>query len=165
MHGAMNPFQFGLRSALSLLALCLAAACSAAGGVAPKPGSESAVAADTGPAQAPAMSAAALMAQVQQLIGQAPCDSDAQCRSLPMGARACGGPNLHLAWSAPATDALALQRAADRYTQQQALSQQRSGVVGICVVELDPGAYCKRPAAGAGRCTLRSNSAGGAAVR
>ena len=163
----MNQFQSSFRTALGVLTLTLTVACSAGGVSVPKPSSESAVAAETAPApaQAPVQSGDALLAKVQQLIGLAPCENDAQCRSLPLGARACGGPDQHLARSVTGTEAVALQRAADRYTQWQAQAQRRGAVAGICVVEVDPGAYCKKSASGAGRCTLRNSAAGDPVVR
>lgn len=108
----------------------------------------------------------ALHAQVQRLIGRAACDSDAQCRTLPLGARACGGPDSYVAWSVLGTDQAALQRAAERYGQWQAQQQARSGTMSICMVETDPGAVCARstPTAppGSGRCVLGNAASGGA---
>src|SRR5690349_4713970 len=46
------------------------------------------------------------------LIGDAACDDDSQCRTIAMGAKACGGPAYYLAWSTKRTDAAALQQAA-----------------------------------------------------
>ena len=108
----------------------------------------------------------ALHAQVQRLIGRAACDSDAQCRTLPLGARACGGPETYVAWSVLGTDQAALQRAGERYGQWQAQQQARSGTMSICMVEVDPGAVCSRSATtaqpGTGRCVLGNAAAGGA---
>ena len=108
----------------------------------------------------------ALHAQVQQLIGRAACDSDAQCRTLPLGVRACGGPETYVAWSVLGTDQAALQRAGERYGQWQAQQQARSGTMSICMVETDPGAVCSRSATtaqpGTGRCVLSGAAAGGA---
>ena len=93
---------------------------------------------------------AALQAQVQRLIGRAACDSPAQCRTLPLGARACGGPDAFVAWSVLGTDQAALRRAAARYTQWQAQQQARGGAMSICMVEPDPGAVCAKPNAAGG---------------
>ena len=130
--------------------------------------------ADGGPAgQSPAASSLsregsgpALHAQVQRLIGRAACDSDTQCRTLPLGTRACGGPESYLAWSVLGTDQAALQRAAGRYGQWKAQQQARSGTMSICMVETDPGAVCARPTAtarpGSGRCVVGDAAVGGA---
>lgn len=109
---------------------------------------------------------AALHAQVQRLIGRAACRSDAQCRTLPLGERACGGPQAYVAWSVRRTNQAALERAAQRYTLWHAQAQQLKGAQGICMVEVDPGATCLRPAAPArdpsatGRCVLDTQAAG-----
>ncbi len=114
----------------------------------------------------PADVGTALHAKVQRLIGPARCTADAQCRSLPLGSRACGGPDSFVAWSVRATDAPALKRAAQRYTLWQAQAQQLSGAQSICMVEVDPGATCVRPAApttapsATGRCMLGHHAAG-----
>lgn len=106
----------------------------------------------------------ALQAQVQRLIGRAACDNDSQCRTLPLGVRACGGPEAYLAWSALGTDQAALRRAAERYSQWQAQQQARGGAMSICMVEADPGAVCSKPAAAgaprSGRCVLGTAASG-----
>lgn len=102
----------------------------------------------------------ALLSQVQRLIGPATCERDVQCRTLPLGSRACGGPETYVAWSIRGTDQAALRRAARRYSQWQAQQQTRSGTASICMVESDPGAVCSRAVtpgkAGLGRCALGS---------
>ncbi|MBC8055009.1 MAG: hypothetical protein H7Y61_00350, partial [Rhizobiales bacterium] len=50
------------------------------------------------------------MARVRALIGAAGCESDAQCRSIGIGTKACGGPEFYLAWSIAGTDEAALLR-------------------------------------------------------
>ena len=48
---------------------------------------------------------------VLSLIGDAACASDAECRTIGVGARACGGPQSYRAWSTRRTDAAALAAA------------------------------------------------------
>jgi len=106
-----------------------------------------------------------LRAQVQRLVGRAACDDDSQCRTLPLGARACGGPESYVAWSVLGTDQAALRRAGERYSQWQAQEQSRSGAMSICMIEIDPGAVCSRDTtAGArtpGRCVRGKGGAAG----
>jgi hypothetical protein len=121
---------------------------------------------EVGPPPATAASPGqALQAEVHRLIGRAACKTDAQCRTLPLGARACGGPDAYLAWSVLGTDEAALRRAADRYGQWQAQEQARRSTMSICMIELDPGAVCSRDTtAGAltpGRCVLGKGGAAG----
>jgi hypothetical protein len=92
---------------------------------------------------------ARLSRELRALIGPAACTADAQCRSLPVGAKACGGPAGYLAWSTEGTDA---QRMTD-LAARQATAQQReivaSGMRSNCAIAVDPGAVCM-----AGRCQL-----------
>ena len=150
--------------ALTVSVALVAAWWPAIGGVnaqTPSPTPAPAVAADNGRADsspAPADAGPVLLAKVHRHIGRAQCSDDRQCRSLALGARACGGPEAYVAWSVLGTDAAALKRAADRYTQWQAQAQRSGGAHSICMVEVDPGAVCVRPASATraqlGQCVL-----------
>ena len=43
------------------------------------------------------------LARIRALVGDAPCGGDADCHTLALGARACGGPEAWLAWSSAHT--------------------------------------------------------------
>lgn len=92
--------------------------------------------------------------ELRELVGPAACRSDAQCRSLPVGAKACGGPAGFLAWSTDGTDAARLQALAARQAAAQRREQEASGMRSNCAVVADPGAACV-----AGRCQLASRAA------
>ncbi|HEX6363509.1 MAG TPA: hypothetical protein VFZ93_11155 [Albitalea sp.] len=98
------------------------------------------------------------------LIGDAACDTDAQCATIGLGAKACGGPASYVAWSTLRTDAERLRAAAKREADAQREAQAARGMVSDCAVETDPGAYCDRsqPKAGspAGVCRLRPGASG-----
>ncbi|NRF69095.1 hypothetical protein HLB44_19040 [Aquincola sp. S2] len=108
-------------------------------------------------------------ASVDELIGDAACSSDAECRTVGVGALACGGPQAWRAWSIRrTTDEAALERAVQQQRQEREQAIAKRGEMSICRVVPDPGAHCAKPAdAGAGRCVLRAAGApgGGAAVR
>jgi hypothetical protein len=111
-------------------------------------------------------------ATVQALIGDAACDADAQCATVGVGAKACGGPSSYLAWSSLRTDGGELRAAAERHAAAQRKEIEAKAMMSNCAVTPDPGAYCDlgRAAAGAGAaptgvCRTRSHRAGGAAVR
>ena len=91
------------------------------------------------------------------LIGDARCDDNAECRSVALGQRACGGPESYLAWSSRRTDAATLERAVAEFAA--ASRPARPGdALSTCEVLRDPGAFCARDAARpgtAGRCRLR----------
>lgn len=90
-------------------------------------------------------------AALAALVGEARCAGDAQCRTLPIGASPCGGPEAYLAWSTDGTNADALAAEAERYAAARRQAHERSGRVGTCVFLDDPGAFC----APSGRCELK----------
>ena len=97
------------------------------------------------------------MAAVQRLIGDAACRSDADCRTVGVGHRACGGPLSYLPWSAWRTSAHALQQAAA--ATREPVPAAGEGTVSTCQVPVDPGARCIGASAGApGTCRLRQDA-------
>lgn len=114
------------------------------------------------PAAEPAVSAvpvARLQQQIEAAIGDAACSSSAQCRTLPIGARACGGPERYLAWSTQRSDAAQLDKLAQALKAQREAENARSGMASTCQFLMDPGAQCV-----AGRCQL-GGGAGGAQLQ
>jgi len=102
-------------------------------------------------------------ASVQALVGDAACESEAQCRTIGVGAKACGGPQAYVAWSTARTDAGALHAAAQREAAADRRETAAKGMVSTCTVVLDPGAFCdiKPSATGpTGVCRLRSGRGG-----
>ena len=106
-------------------------------------------------AAAPATPAASEpLAAVRGLIGDAACTTDAQCRTIAVGAKACGGPEAYLAWSTERSDAQKLEAAAASYNASRLEMVARGGRMSNCALTVDPGAWCAP--AGAGRaCQLR----------
>jgi hypothetical protein len=94
---------------------------------------------------------AALRARLDAEIGDARCTEDAQCRTLAVGAKACGGPQGWVAWSTAVSRAEPLQALAAELAQRQKVRNEVAGAVSDCSVVPDPGARCV-----AQRCTLRS---------
>jgi len=109
------------------------------------------------------------MEAIRALVGDAACDSDAQCRTIAVGAKACGGPEAFVAWSTKRTEAAALQDAVASYGAAQQREVVRRGLRSDCSIVTDPGAYCapsSSPGTGLasqqGRaCRLRSGMQGG----
>lgn len=108
--------------------------------------------------------AAALLQAIRAEISDAICSADAQCRSLGVGAQACGGPEAYLAWSTLGSDAGRLAALAARHRQARQFENQRSGAVSTCAVIADPGAACGAPTAG-GQRRCGSGRAGPASLR
>lgn len=110
----------------------------------------------SGPAQAGApadgqAAEAAIMTKIDAAIGTASCTTDSQCRTLGVGAKACGGPAAWRPWSTQHTPkAKDLQSLADQLATLQRQRQAQSGMVSTCQYLSDPGAVCQ-----AQRCVLR----------
>ena len=103
----------------------------------------------------PARSASPQSAQIDALIGSAACTQQIDCKSIGIGARACGGPQSFRAWSVTQTDAKALALAVSKHRLQQQREIERSGEMSTCQILPDPGARCMQPQpGGAGRCEL-----------
>lgn len=114
-------------------------------------------------------------ASVEALIGDAACDSDSQCHTIGVGAKACGGPQRYLAWSSRRTEGAALQSAAEREARAARAQAESAGIMSNCAFVTDPGAYCTVPdAAGANaasasptrsptarQCRVRASGSGG----
>ena len=81
-------------------------------------------------------------ATILALIGDAGCDAAAQCRTIAMGAKACGGPKAFLAWSIRRTDEATLRAAADSYSARMRVEVSQSAMVSNCAIVTDPGAQC-----------------------
>lgn len=102
------------------------------------------------PAPAPAEPESQRLArELHTLIGPASCTADAQCHSIAVGAKACGGPAGYLAWSTQDTDAKRVAELAARTTEAQQRENRASGLRSNCAFVADPGAVCT-----AGHCQL-----------
>ncbi len=101
---------------------------------------------------------AATLAQMRAAVGSAACTTSSQCATVPVGARACGGPEAYLAYSSATTNAAGLQALAERYRAERKASNVASGMVSDCRLITNPGAQCV-----AGSCQL--GSAASAAAR
>ncbi len=122
----------------------------AASASAPAPAPAAPVPANTpAPAQAPASKQGDLLAQIRALIGNASCTDGSQCRTLPIGARACGGPEGYLAYSTSSAPEAELKALAERHKQERADFHAKSGMMSNCRFMPDPGAVCV-----AGTCQL-----------
>lgn len=91
-----------------------------------------------------------LLERIKSEIGSAPCTSDDQCRSLPVGAKACGGPAAWWPWSESNADGKRLQAWAQELDRLQRQRFEAIGLQSNCQVVPDPGAGCA-----AQRCVLR----------
>ncbi|CAN7491124.1 hypothetical protein LJR289_003312 [Pseudoduganella sp. LjRoot289] len=81
-----------------------------------------------------------LMARLRALSASASCANSAQCRTVPVGAKACGGPEAYLAVSESQLPEAA--RLAERHAEVRRAANAESGVASTCAVTPDPGAVC-----------------------
>ena len=124
------------RRSAALAVLLLLGACQAQTGAASPPPS--------GPADE-----AALLARLRTAVGDARCSSDAQCRSLPIGEKPCGGPERWMAWSSSSPQADQMPGWAAELAALARQRNERSGMLSNCLYQPDPGAVCQ-----AQRCVL-----------
>jgi hypothetical protein len=104
------------------------------------------------PAYSPdVVDSAALLFQIRAEIGDPVCDAPQQCSSIAVGAKACGGPEGHLAWSSKVGNSNKLANLVAQHALARKAEQERNGMVSDCMVVVNPGATCV-----AGRCTLLS---------
>jgi len=89
------------------------------------------------------------LARIRALIGAAACTDNAQCHTLAIGARPCGGPQAYLPWSSAQTDGAALAVLGERFKKEREASIAASGEMSTCQFLPDPGASCR-----AGTCQL-----------
>ena len=101
-----------------------------------------------------------LVTRMDGLIGTAACESDAQCRSIGIGARPCGGPASYRPWSTAQTDAAQLKTAADALAAFDRAAASRDGLASDCRMRPDPGAVCRQAQDGAKRCVLGTANSG-----
>ena len=110
-------------------------------------------------ATAPAPTAAQRLPPITAAIGPAACDTSAQCRSIGIGAKACGGPEGYRAWSVKDGDESALRAAVAAHAAARQAENLRSDMRSTCALEPDTGASCQ-----AGRCVLNPRGLGGSSL-
>jgi len=102
---------------------------------------------------------AALQARVVQLIGDAECSAQEQCRKVGLGAKPCGGAESWLPWSTKVTDAQALQEAVLALAQARVEENKAGGLASDCMRRPDPTVVC-RPRASDGKKTCQLGQGG-----
>ena len=111
--------------------------------------------AESDAAVAPA-AASGLWQQIQAASANPLCDTDSQCHTIGVGAKACGGPQSYLPWSSKQGDGATLQQLVERHAAALRAQDAREAMMSTCSVVSDPGASCR-----ANRCVLNPASAGG----
>lgn len=89
------------------------------------------------------------LSELRAIGGAAQCTSDLQCKTMPVGAKSCGGPESYLAYSTASISVEKARTLAERYRKEREAENQASGLVSDCRFMMDPGAQCR-----AGSCQL-----------
>jgi hypothetical protein len=100
------------------------------------------VPADSAEVQADKASLDVLRAEVRAQLGDPTCTETAQCRTIPFGAKPCGGPWSYLVYSVATTDSALLAGAVDRYTAREHELNRLEGRVSDCALVTEPGVMC-----------------------
>lgn len=122
-----------------IVAISLAAAAcspSSQSGVPVGPGGEKFV--FTGDQKADWGQIVALEDQAKSILKTAGCGSAAECRTAPVGSRACGGPRYYLVYCAQTTDSAALYRKLDAVAAAEREYNQRYNLVSTCEFRMPP---------------------------
>ncbi|MFN3789981.1 hypothetical protein [Massilia sp.] len=131
------------------LILIFLLACSACATQAQDPGRKGVPAAASGAAA----SGTDTLARMRALAGGGACTESGQCRTLPVGAMACGGPEAYLPYSMSGTDEKALRALGEQYKAEREAANKAGGMMSICRHLPDPGAVCV-----SGSCQLGASS-------
>jgi hypothetical protein len=80
----------------------------------------------------------ALEDQAKAMLEISGCSSAAQCRTAPVGSRACGGPRYYLVYCPQTTDSAALFRKLDAIAAAEREYNQRYNLVSTCEFRMPP---------------------------
>lgn len=76
--------------------------------------------------------------QAKALVKAEGCSSAAQCRTAPVGSRACGGPRYYLVYCAQSTDSAALFRKLDAVAAAEREYNTRYKIASTCEFRMPP---------------------------
>lgn len=76
--------------------------------------------------------------EIRKLVRAEPCSDVSDCRSAPIGVRACGGPRDYIVFCATTTDTVALYRMLDELERLERAYNQRYGVSSTCEFRVAP---------------------------
>lgn len=81
---------------------------------------------------------AQLEADARALARTSGCNSSSQCRTAPVGEKACGGPRTYVAYCAASTDSIALFRKLGELGAAEKMYNKSSGMMSTCEFRLPP---------------------------
>jgi hypothetical protein len=80
----------------------------------------------------------AIEAQAKTLVKVDGCGSAGQCRTAPVGSRACGGPRYYLVYCSRSTDSAALFQKLDAVANAEREYNQRYNIASTCEFRMPP---------------------------
>ncbi len=83
------------------------------------------------------------LSELRAIGRAAACSSDQQCKTLPVGAKSCGGPESYMAYSTASVSTEKAASLAARYRKEREAENQASGLASDCRFLMDPGAQCR----------------------
>ena len=98
---------------------------------------------------------AALKTEVLLVVGEADCSEIGECRSLPLGAKPCGGPWEYLIYSTTNSDTLRIKEKVEEYNEWNRVLNSRYGYVSDCGIAEEPQLLCLNR-----KCVDRNNVGG-----
>ena len=88
---------------------------------------------------------ASVRAQLDSTLGNAAsCSADTECRSVAVGAKACGGPTGYRAYSGKTASTASVEALAQHERDLSAQAARESHEVSPCFMLADPGARCEQ---------------------
>ena len=127
------------RSIQLLAVMLLLAACTPATPGAPSdPGGDGGKIVFTGDQKADWAQIVALEDQAKALVNTEGCTSPSECRTAPVGSRACGGPRYYLVYCSRSTDSAALYRKIDAVAAAEREYNTHYKIMSTCEFRLPP---------------------------
>ncbi|EWH04069.1 MULTISPECIES: hypothetical protein [Pseudoalteromonas] len=80
--------------------------------------------------------------QLKQLIQDPSCDNSSQCKVLPVGSRACGGPSSYVVYSTKTANSSEVEKIAQKITSLESQYNAANDVMSICQHLTAPGTQC-----------------------
>jgi len=87
---------------------------------------------------------AAMKTDVLLLVAEAGCSAIGECRSLPLGAKPCGGPWEYLIYSTTDTDTLKIEEKVNEHNEWNRVLNSRYGYISDCGIVGEPQLLCSK---------------------
>ena len=83
-----------------------------------------------------------LRAEIDDMIEDRACDTDAQCHAIGLGSRACGGFDQFDIYSSKNLDPNMVEEKAKAYFKATKIENEETGMASICSIEIEPKTKC-----------------------